>query len=70
LTYPISDELLDLDLALRKRCAVDAAAIVKLRVFAGMTIDEVARHVGISPRVCAPGSSAFSSCRRPTEVPK
>jgi RNA polymerase sigma factor (TIGR02999 family) len=51
-TYPINDELLDLDEALSKLSAVDehAAAIVKLRVFAGMTIDEVAQQLGISPR--------------------
>jgi RNA polymerase sigma factor (TIGR02999 family) len=51
-SYPISDELLDLDEALSKLGAVDAqaAAIVKLRVFAGMTIDEIAQQLGISPR--------------------
>jgi RNA polymerase sigma factor (TIGR02999 family) len=51
-SYPIGDELLDLDEALSKLSAVDehAAAIVKLRVFAGLTIEEVAQHLGISPR--------------------
>ena len=51
-TYPISDELLDLDAALLRLSAIDehAAEIVKLRVFAGMTIDQVAQHFGISPR--------------------
>jgi RNA polymerase sigma factor (TIGR02999 family) len=51
-TYPISDELLDLDEALSKLSVVDeqTAAVVKLRVFAGMTIDEAAQHLGISPR--------------------
>jgi RNA polymerase sigma factor (TIGR02999 family) len=49
---PISDELLDLDEALTKLRAVDpsGAELVKLRVFAGMTIDEVAEFQGISPR--------------------
>ncbi len=51
-TYPVSDELLDLDEALSKLNALDAQAaeLVKLRVFAGMTIDEVAQHLRISPR--------------------
>ena len=37
---------------LLKLIAIDqhAAEIVKLRVFAGMTIDEAAEHFGISPR--------------------
>jgi RNA polymerase sigma factor (TIGR02999 family) len=49
---PLSDELLDLDEALARLAAVDAAAaeVVKLRVFAGMTIEEVAHAQGISPR--------------------
>jgi RNA polymerase sigma factor (TIGR02999 family) len=52
LTFGISDELLDLDEALTKLGAVDlqAAELVKLRAFAGMTIDEAAQHLGISPR--------------------
>jgi RNA polymerase sigma factor (TIGR02999 family) len=49
---PISDDLLDLDDALLKLGRIDdrAAELVKLRVFAGMTIDEVASFQGISPR--------------------
>ena len=49
---PINDELLDLDEALGKLNVVDkrCADVVKLRVFAGMTIDEVAELQGISPR--------------------
>lgn len=41
---PLNDEIVDLDEALSKLSAVDAKAaeIVKLRVFAGMTIEEVA----------------------------
>jgi len=49
---PISDELLDLDEALAKLAHADpqAADLVKLRVFAGMTVEEIARVQGISPR--------------------
>src|SRR4051812_32800643 len=49
---PVSDELLDLDEALSKLGSMDAQAaeVVKLRVFAGMTVEEVAEHLGISPR--------------------
>jgi RNA polymerase sigma factor (TIGR02999 family) len=49
---PISDDLLDLDLALLKLGGIDdrAAELVKLRVFAGMTIDEVASYQGVSSR--------------------
>jgi RNA polymerase sigma factor (TIGR02999 family) len=49
---PISDELLDLDEALTRLSIMDAQAaeMVKLRVFAGMTVHEVAEHLGISPR--------------------
>jgi RNA polymerase sigma factor (TIGR02999 family) len=49
---PVSDDLLDLDEALVKLSRLDerAAELVKLRVFAGMTVDEVARYQGISPR--------------------
>jgi RNA polymerase sigma factor (TIGR02999 family) len=52
LAEPLGDDLLDLDEALAKFSAVDeqAAELVKLRVFAGMTVDEVARHLEISPR--------------------
>ena len=51
-TSPVSDELLDLDEALSKLGSADAQAaeLVKLRVFAGMTVEEVAEHLGISPR--------------------
>jgi RNA polymerase sigma factor (TIGR02999 family) len=49
---PSDDELIDLDEALAKLALADpqAAEFVKLRVFAGMTIEEVARLQGISPR--------------------
>ena len=52
LTAPAGDELLDLDEALNRLAEVDARAadIVKMRVFAGMTIDEVAQARDISPR--------------------
>ena len=51
-TVPISDELLDLDDALTRLAAVDppAAELVKLRVFAGMTVEEAAALQGVSPR--------------------
>jgi RNA polymerase sigma factor (TIGR02999 family) len=49
---PVSDDLLDLDAALTRLAIMDsqAAEVVKLRVFGGMTIDEVAACFGISPR--------------------
>jgi RNA polymerase sigma factor (TIGR02999 family) len=49
---PISDELLDLDEALNRLDAVDpqAAQLVKLRIFAGMTVEEAAAALGFSPR--------------------
>ena len=49
---PISDELLDLDDALTRLFAVDpqAAELVKLRVFAGMTVEEAAALQGVSSR--------------------
>ena len=49
---PGNDELLDLDEALAKLAATDlqAAELVKLRVFAGMTIEEIAQLQGISSR--------------------
>src|SRR5438552_3042883 len=52
LDAPISDELLDLDDALAKLSAADpqAAELVKLRVFAGMTVEEIAHVQGTSPR--------------------
>ena len=51
-TVPISDELLDLDDALTRLSAVDppAAELVKLRVFAGMTVEEAAALQGVSSR--------------------
>ena len=51
-TTPVSDDLLDLDAALTRLADVDvqAADLVKLRVFGGMTIEEVAAYLGISPR--------------------
>jgi RNA polymerase sigma factor (TIGR02999 family) len=52
ITVPVTDELLDLDGALTRLAAVDreAADLVKLRVFAGLTIDEAATLQGISSR--------------------
>ena len=49
---PIGDELLDLDEALIRLQSVDpqAAEVVKLRIFAGMTIEEAASVLAISPR--------------------
>jgi RNA polymerase sigma factor (TIGR02999 family) len=49
---PVDDELIDLDEALAKLAAADpqAAEIVKLRVFAGMTVEEVAQVQGVSAR--------------------
>src|SRR5262249_13427317 len=49
---PAGDDMLELDEALSKLGRIDARAaeIVKLRVFAGMTIEEVAQHLTISPR--------------------
>ncbi len=49
---PISDELLDLDESLTRLDAVDpqAAQLVKLRIFAGMTVEEAAAVLGVSPR--------------------
>ena len=49
---PRSDDLLALDEALTRLSAVDpdAADLVKLRIFAGLTIDEIARQMQVSPR--------------------
>jgi RNA polymerase sigma factor (TIGR02999 family) len=49
---PVSDEILDLDEALSKLEAADqqAAQVVKLRIFAGMTLEESARALGVSTR--------------------
>jgi RNA polymerase sigma factor (TIGR02999 family) len=51
-TAPISDELLDLDDALTRLSAVDpqAGELVKLRIFAGMTVEEAAALQGVSSR--------------------
>jgi RNA polymerase sigma factor (TIGR02999 family) len=49
---PFNEELLDLDEALSRLAAADAQAaeLVKLRVFAGMSVEEIAQLQGISPR--------------------
>lgn len=49
---PINDELLDLNDALDRLEQVDAEAaeVVKLRVFAGMTVEEAAADLEVSPR--------------------
>ena len=49
---PVDDELIDLDEALAKLASADpqAAELVKLRVFAGMTIEEAAQAQGTSAR--------------------
>lgn len=49
---PVSDELLDLDEALTRLSAVDpqAAELVKLRVFAGLKVEEAAAVQGVSSR--------------------
>ncbi len=51
-TEPVGDDVLDLDAALVKLSGVDeqTAELVKLRVFGGMTIEEVAQYQRISPR--------------------
>jgi RNA polymerase sigma factor (TIGR02999 family) len=52
LANPVSDDLLDLDEALSKLAQADpqAGELVKLRVFAGMTVEEIAQFQGVSPR--------------------
>jgi RNA polymerase sigma factor (TIGR02999 family) len=52
IALPLDDELLDLDEALSKLASADpqAAELVKLRVFAGMTVEEVAQAQGVSAR--------------------
>jgi RNA polymerase sigma factor (TIGR02999 family) len=49
---PLDDQLLDLDEALAKLASADpqAAELVKLRVFAGMTVEEAAQVLGVSAR--------------------
>ena len=52
MTAPRYAELLDLDDALSRLAAADpqAAELVKLRIFAGMTVEEIAQVQGTSPR--------------------
>jgi len=54
---PIDDDLIDLNDAIDRLHVVDpqSAEIVKLRVFAGLTIDEVAEMQGVSPRTVKRG---------------
>ena len=49
---PRGDDLLALDEALTRLASVDAdaAELVKLRMFAGLTLEEIARQMQISPR--------------------
>src|SRR5436190_3837563 len=49
---PLNDELIDLDEALAKLSSSDppSAELVKLRVFAGMTVEEIAEVQNKSPR--------------------
>jgi RNA polymerase sigma factor (TIGR02999 family) len=49
---PLSDELVDLDDALARLASTDAPAaeVANLRIFAGMTVEEVAQVQGVSPR--------------------
>jgi RNA polymerase sigma factor (TIGR02999 family) len=49
---PLNDELLDLDEAIGKLAAADpkAAEVVRLRIFAGMKVEEIAQVQGTSPR--------------------
>jgi RNA polymerase sigma factor (TIGR02999 family) len=49
---PLTDELIDLDEALNGLGSADsgAAEVARLRIFAGMTVDEVAEVQGVSPR--------------------
>ena len=49
---PLDDALIDLDEALARLALADsqAAELVKLRVFAGMTVEEAARVQGVSAR--------------------
>ena len=60
-TAPISEDLLDLDEALSRLSAIDeqAAELVKLRVFAGMTVEEVAEYQG---SLTAHGQASMGLC--------
>jgi RNA polymerase sigma factor (TIGR02999 family) len=51
-TYGISDELIDLDMAISSLGMVDrqAAQLVEMRLFSGMSVEEVAQCLGMSPR--------------------
>ena len=51
----VSEELLALDEALGKLAQADpqAAELVRLRYFAGLTVDEAAGVLGVSPRTAA-----------------
>jgi RNA polymerase sigma factor (TIGR02999 family) len=61
---PLNDEIVDLDDALTKLGAVDsqAAKVVKMRVVAGMTIDEVADVQGISVRTVKRNWACARAC--------
>ena len=52
ITFPIDDQLLDLDTALTKLAEIDAdsAKLVELRFFAGLTVDDAAAALGILAR--------------------
>jgi RNA polymerase sigma factor (TIGR02999 family) len=52
LAIPLHEELLELDEVLSKLAVVDleAAEVVKLRLFAGMTVEEIAEIQRVSPR--------------------
>jgi RNA polymerase sigma factor (TIGR02999 family) len=52
IAIPFNEELLDMDEALTRLAAADsqAAELVKLRVFAGLTVEEIAEIQGTSPR--------------------
>ena len=65
--YPVSDELIDLDTAITSLGMVDqqAAQLVKMRLFAGMTVEEVAQSLGISPRNCQADLGLCQSMARP-----
>lgn len=51
-SWPVRVELLDLDHALRELAAIDPrqSRIVELRYFGGLTVEETARVIDISPR--------------------
>jgi RNA polymerase sigma factor (TIGR02999 family) len=73
-----SDDLLALDeaLAALERADRQAAALVKLRSFAGLTVREAAAALGIAPRTAdasgpTPGAGCSTGCRgRPPAPPK